>query len=51
MVLEISLVLLGESVANTGIIMATLGHVNLAAGSKAVVTFGSDQLLGVEDKK
>ncbi|MCH7742157.1 MAG: filamentous hemagglutinin N-terminal domain-containing protein, partial [Proteobacteria bacterium] len=40
--------LLGETVANTGVILATLGHVNLASGSRAVVRFGSEQLIGIE---
>ena len=40
--------LLGETVANNGVVRATLGHVNLAAGRKAVVSFGDEGLLGVE---
>jgi len=40
--------LLGETVTNTGIIIATLGQVNLASGSRAVVNFGADQLIGIE---
>ncbi|MCZ6501755.1 MAG: filamentous hemagglutinin N-terminal domain-containing protein, partial [Gammaproteobacteria bacterium] len=40
--------LLGETVTNTGVILATLGHVNLASGSRAVVHFGSEQLIGIE---
>ncbi|MFN3239202.1 MAG: filamentous hemagglutinin N-terminal domain-containing protein, partial [Pseudomonadales bacterium] len=43
-----SVTLLGESVTNTGVIVATLGQVNLASGSKAVVNFGPDQLIGIE---
>ena len=43
-----SVTLLGESVTNTGIIVATLGQVNLATGNKAVVNFGPDQLIGIE---
>jgi filamentous hemagglutinin family protein len=43
-----SVTLLGESVTNTGVIVATLGQVHLATGSKAVVNFGPDQLIGIE---
>ena len=43
-----SVTLLGETVTNSGVIVATLGQVNLASGSKAVVNFGPEQLLGVE---
>ncbi|MBV1878620.1 MAG: filamentous hemagglutinin N-terminal domain-containing protein, partial [Pseudomonadales bacterium] len=43
-----SVSLLGESVTNTGVIIATLGQVNLATGSRAVVNFGPDQLIGIE---
>ena len=43
-----SVSLLGETVTNTGVIVATLGQVNLASGSRAVVNFGSEQLLGIE---
>ncbi|MBO7006168.1 MAG: filamentous hemagglutinin N-terminal domain-containing protein, partial [Pseudomonadales bacterium] len=43
-----SVTLLGQSVTNSGVIMATLGQVNLAAGSRAVVNFGPEQLIGIE---
>ena len=43
-----SVTLLGESVTNSGIIVATLGQVTLATGSQAVVSFGPDQLIGIE---
>ena len=43
-----SVTLLGETVTNTGVIVATLGQVNLASGSRAVVNFGPEQLLGIE---
>ena len=39
--------LLGKSVANQGLISAELGHVALAAGSEAVVTFDDQGLIGV----
>lgn len=39
--------LLGKSVANHGLISAELGHVALAAGSAAVVTFDDQGLIGV----
>ncbi|MEK9871131.1 MAG: filamentous hemagglutinin N-terminal domain-containing protein, partial [Gammaproteobacteria bacterium] len=40
--------LLGETVSNTGVIMASLGQINLASGSRAVVNFGPEQLIGIE---
>jgi filamentous hemagglutinin family protein len=43
-----SVSLIGKSVKNEGIIVANLGKVNVAAGSEAVLTFGSDGLMGVE---
>lgn len=43
--------LLGKSVANHGLISATLGHVALAAGSEAVVTFDDQGLIGVRIDK
>jgi filamentous hemagglutinin family protein len=39
--------LLGKSVVNEGLISAHLGHVALASGSEAVVTFDSEGLIGV----
>lgn len=39
--------LLGKSVNNQGLISAELGHVALAAGSEAVVTFDDEGLIGV----
>jgi filamentous hemagglutinin family protein len=39
--------LLGKSVTNQGLIVAELGHVALAAGSEAVVTFDDQGLIGV----
>lgn len=39
--------LLGKSVTNQGLISAELGHVALAAGSEAVVTFDDEGLIGV----
>lgn len=42
-----SVALLGKSVTNRGFISADLGHVALAAGSQAVVTFDDSGLLGV----
>ena len=39
--------LLGKSVTNQGLISAELGHVALAAGSEAVVTFDDQGLIGV----
>lgn len=39
--------LLGKSVTNQGLISAELGHVALAAGSAAVVTFDDQGLIGV----
>ena len=43
-----SVTLLGETVANSGVIMATMGQINLAGGSRAVVNFGPEQLIGIE---
>ncbi|MDH5737817.1 MAG: filamentous hemagglutinin N-terminal domain-containing protein, partial [Gammaproteobacteria bacterium] len=43
-----SVTLLGETISNEGIIRATLGQVTLSSGSEAVVSFGPDQLLGVQ---
>ncbi|MFT4853068.1 MAG: fibronectin-binding autotransporter adhesin, partial [Bacteroidia bacterium] len=43
-----SVTLLGETVSNSGVIVATLGQVNLASGNKAVVNFGPEQLIGIE---
>ncbi|MDZ7685026.1 MAG: filamentous hemagglutinin N-terminal domain-containing protein [Gammaproteobacteria bacterium] len=40
--------LLGETVTNSGVIVASLGHVNLSSGSRAVVSFGPEQLIGIE---
>lgn len=40
--------LLGESVTNEGVIMANLGHIHLASGSRAVVDFGPDRLIGIQ---
>lgn len=42
-----NIALLGKSVTNQGLISAELGHVALAAGSEAVVTFDDQGLLGV----
>lgn len=42
-----SAALLGKQVTNQGLISAELGHVALAAGSEAVVTFDDQGLLGV----
>lgn len=39
--------LIGTSVANHGLISANLGHVALASGSEAVVTFDDQGLIGV----
>jgi filamentous hemagglutinin family protein len=39
--------LLGKNVTNQGLISAELGHVALAAGSEAVVTFDDQGLIGV----
>jgi filamentous haemagglutinin family N-terminal domain len=39
--------LLGKSVTNQGLISAELGHVALAAGNEAVVTFDDQGLIGV----
>ncbi|MCB1646652.1 MAG: filamentous hemagglutinin N-terminal domain-containing protein, partial [Pseudomonadales bacterium] len=43
-----SVTLLGETVRNSGLIVATLGQVNLASGSRAVVNFGPESLIGIE---
>ena len=43
--------LLGRRVENTGLISATLGSVNLAAGKQAVLTFDNTGLLGVRVSK
>jgi filamentous hemagglutinin family protein len=42
-----SVTLLGKQVENDGLIVATLGSVNLAAGKQAVLTFDDGGLLGV----
>src|SRR5690606_38315011 len=42
-----NVVLLGKNVANHGLIAANLGHVALAAGSEAIVTFDEQGLIGV----
>lgn len=42
-----SVALLGGAVANNGIIEASLGSINLAAGSKATVSFDPDGLINV----
>ncbi len=42
-----SINLLGQQVENKGLISANLGHVNLAAGKEAVLTFERDGLIGV----
>lgn len=39
--------LLGKRVENSGLISANLGHIALASGNKAVVTFEDDGLIGV----
>lgn len=39
--------LLGKNVANHGLITANLGHIALASGSEAVVTFDDQGLIGV----
>ncbi len=39
--------LLGKQVINEGVINAKLGAVNMAAGKEAILTFGSDGLIGV----
>ncbi|MBC6905534.1 filamentous hemagglutinin N-terminal domain-containing protein [Saccharophagus sp. K07] len=39
--------LLGKNVINSGLISADLGHVALASGAEAVVTFDADGLIGV----
>ncbi|MBD3648536.1 MAG: filamentous hemagglutinin N-terminal domain-containing protein, partial [Pseudomonadales bacterium] len=43
-----SVTLLGETVSNEGVIVATLGQVNLASGIRAVVNFGPEQPIGFE---
>ncbi|MBI3560399.1 MAG: filamentous hemagglutinin N-terminal domain-containing protein [Gammaproteobacteria bacterium] len=43
--------LLGKQVENTGVIVANLGTVNLAAGKEAVLTFDNQGLLGVRVTK
>lgn len=43
--------LLGKTVANHGLISAELGHVALASGSEAVVTFDKQGLIGVRVDK
>ncbi|MEM7364542.1 MAG: filamentous hemagglutinin N-terminal domain-containing protein, partial [Pseudomonadota bacterium] len=40
--------LLGETVSNSGVVMATLGQINLSSGSAAVVSFGNEGLIGIE---
>ncbi|MFT6518263.1 MAG: filamentous hemagglutinin family protein, partial [Candidatus Azotimanducaceae bacterium] len=43
-----SVTLLGETVSNSGVIVATMGQVSLVSGSRAVVNFGPEQLIGIE---
>ena len=43
-----SVTLVGGAVSNEGVILANLGHVNLAAGRKAVVDFDGDGLMRFE---
>ena len=40
-----SITLLGDSVENSGVILAQLGHANLAVGSQATIDFDGDGLL------
>lgn len=42
-----SVTLLGDEVINEGLIVADMGRVNLASGSKAFVTFDAERLIGV----
>lgn len=46
-----NVLLLGKSVANHGLISAELGHIALASGSEAVVTFDDQGLIGVRIDK
>ncbi|MEE4298183.1 MAG: filamentous hemagglutinin N-terminal domain-containing protein, partial [Pseudomonadales bacterium] len=43
-----SVTLLGDEVVNEGLIVAELGRVNLASGSRAVLTFDAEGLVGLE---
>ncbi|MCC5871998.1 MAG: filamentous hemagglutinin N-terminal domain-containing protein, partial [Gammaproteobacteria bacterium] len=43
-----SVTLLGDEVINEGLIVADMGRVNLASGSKAFVTFDAERLIGVQ---
>lgn len=43
-----SVALLGKNVINSGVISADLGHVALASGAEAIVTFDDDGLIGVQ---